>query len=67
MGSFQIRNRGSIGGNLCNAAPSADIAPPLIVLGAVAHIAGPEGEKSMLVEEFFLGPGRLRLQTTRYF
>jgi carbon-monoxide dehydrogenase medium subunit len=57
LGTPAIKNQGTIGGNLCNAAPSADIAPPLIVLGAVAKFAGPDGEKIVPVEDFFTGPG----------
>ncbi len=58
MASVQIRNLATVGGNLCNAAPSADLAPPLIALGAQAHIAGPRGERSVALENFFTGPGQ---------
>lgn len=58
IGSIQIRNLATVGGNLCNAAPSADIAPPLIALGARVRIVGPEGERTLPLEEFFLAPGR---------
>lgn len=52
-----IRRRATIGGNICNAAPSADTAPPLIVLGAVVNISGTGGGKTVAVEDFFTGPG----------
>ena len=45
LGSAAIRNVATIGGNLCNAAPSADTAPPLIGLSAKARITGPGGER----------------------
>lgn len=62
LGSVQVRNSATIGGNLCNAAPSADTAPPMLVLEAGVHIAGPEGERSVPIEEFFRGPGRTAVQ-----
>lgn len=58
MASVQIRNLATVGGNLCNAAPSADLAPPLIALGAQAHIAGLRGERNVALEDFFIGPGQ---------
>ena len=54
----QIRNVASIGGNLCNAAPSADGAPPLMVMEAILIIAGADGEREVPISEFFQGPGR---------
>src|SRR5690349_7956116 len=58
VGSIQIRNRATIGGNMCNATPSADTAPALIALNATAKIAGVAGEHTLNLEEFFKGPGR---------
>ncbi len=58
MASTQIRNLATIGGNLCNAAPSADLAPILIALRAVARIVGSQGERRVPLDEFFLGPGK---------
>jgi carbon-monoxide dehydrogenase medium subunit len=56
MASPQVRTLGTIGGNLCGAVPSADTAPPLIALGASVELVGPNGERSVLVENFFKGP-----------
>lgn len=61
VGSFQTMNMATVGGNLCNAAPSADIAPPLLAYEAQAVIVGPQGRRSLPLEEFFLGPGRTAL------
>ena len=55
VGSVQVRNLATVGGNLCNAAPSADMAPPLIALDAAAVIAGPKGQRRVPVAEFFTG------------
>ena len=63
VGSLQIQNQGTVVGNVCNAAPSADTAPPLVALGAVARIVGPGGERSVPVEDFFVGPGRSVLKS----
>jgi len=56
MASPQIRSLGTIGGNLCSAAPSADTAPPLIVLDASVEILSSQGKRKVLVEKFFKGP-----------
>jgi carbon-monoxide dehydrogenase medium subunit len=58
VGSVQIRNLATVGGNLCNAAPSADMAPPLLALEAEAVIAGPQGERRVPLASFFLGVRR---------
>jgi CO/xanthine dehydrogenase FAD-binding subunit len=61
VGSVQIRNKATVGGNMCNAAPSADVAPALIALDATAHIAGAGGSRSVPLAEFFRGPGQTAL------
>ncbi len=53
VGSVQVRNLATVGGNLCNAAPSADMAPPLMVLDAQAVVASPRGERRVPVSAFF--------------
>ncbi len=58
VGSLQVRNLASVGGNVCNAAPSADMAPPLIALDAVAVIAGPSGRREVPLTDFFVGVRR---------
>jgi len=56
IGSYQVRNRGTIGGNICTAAPSADAVGSLIVLKAECLISGLEGSRTVLLEDFFTGP-----------
>ena len=56
VGSVQVRNMGTLGGNICNAAPSADTAAPLLVLDAVAVLQSPDGQRRVPIEEFFIGP-----------
>jgi CO/xanthine dehydrogenase FAD-binding subunit len=62
IGSPQIRNLATIGGNLCNAAPSADTAAPLLVLEATAEIIVSGGKRSIPLSEFFTGPGQTVLE-----
>ena len=61
VGSFQIRNLATLGGNLANAAPSADMAPPVLALDAELVIAGPRGQRRVPAAEFFLGVRRTLL------
>ncbi len=57
LGSVQVRNIATLGGNLCHGAPSAETAPALIALSAQAAIAGTNGTRMVPLEEFFTGPG----------
>jgi len=63
LGSVAIRNVATIGGNLCNAVPSADNAPSLIGLSARAKIVGPGGERVVPLQDFFIGTGKTALKT----
>ena len=63
IGGIQIQGRASIGGNLCNAAPSGDSIPAVIALGGVCNIAGPNGTRRQVpAEEFCTAPGQNALQ-----
>jgi CO/xanthine dehydrogenase FAD-binding subunit len=57
IGSWQIRNVGTIGGNICNASPAADSAPPLLALDAQLVLASKTAEKKIPLGSFFTGPG----------
>ena len=63
IGSWQIRNVGTIGGNICNASPAADSAPPLLALNAQLIVASKKAEKKIPLASFFTGPGETILQT----
>ena len=55
IGGTQIQGRASLGGNLCNATPSADSIPPMIALNGIANIAGPNGNRQVAIEDFCTG------------
>jgi carbon-monoxide dehydrogenase medium subunit len=57
VGSVQIRNRATLAGNLCNASPAADTAPPLLVYGAIVETFGPDGERRFPLDELFVRSG----------
>jgi carbon-monoxide dehydrogenase medium subunit len=58
VGSPQIRNLATLGGNICNASPAADMIPPLLVLDAEAELVSPRGSRIIPLAEFFVGPGQ---------
>ena len=62
LGSVQIRNAATIGGNLCNASPCADLALPLLAHEATLIIGGPGGERRLSLEDFFVAAGETRLR-----
>ena len=66
IGGTPIQGRASVGGNLCNASPSADSIPILIAYGAIAHIVGPTGVRHLPVEEFCLAPGKNALAANEF-
>ena len=62
IGGVQIQNRATVGGNLCTSGPAADSAPALLALNATCHIAGPKGNRTLPLDQFFTGPGKNVLQ-----
>jgi carbon-monoxide dehydrogenase medium subunit len=62
VGSYQVRNLATIGGNVCNSAPSADMSPPLVAMDAVAVIEGPNGRRILPITDFFQGVRRTALE-----
>jgi len=62
IGSTQIRNRGTIGGNIVNASPAADLLPPLIALRAEVELTSRKGKRVLSLEEFLSGPYKTKLQ-----
>jgi CO/xanthine dehydrogenase FAD-binding subunit len=60
----QIKKMGTVGGNLCNASPAADSAPPLMVLGGKVKLVGRDAERVVLLEEFYAGLGKTVLSST---
>lgn len=62
MGNEQVRNRATVGGNLCTASPAADTAPALLTLEALALIRGPKGERSEPIADLFQGPRKTLLR-----
>jgi carbon-monoxide dehydrogenase medium subunit len=62
FGTAQVRSVGTVAGNLCNASPAAEFAPPLLALGAGVTIFGPRGERQVALEAFFTGPGTTILE-----
>ena len=61
VGGPQVRNIGTIGGNVCNGAVSADSAPTLFSLNAMLRIADGEGGRTVPIDMFYLGPGKVDL------
>jgi xanthine dehydrogenase FAD-binding subunit len=64
VGGPQVRNMATLGGNICNGAPSADSAAPLLVLNATVVLQGPQGERRLPLHEFYQGPSRVDRQPT---
>lgn len=62
VGGPQVRNRGTIGGNICAASPAADAVPPLMALNAVAVVVGTEGERTLALSDMFLAPKKTCLK-----
>ncbi len=62
IGSTQIRNRGTIGGNIVNASPAADLLSPLIALRAEVELTSRKGKRVLLLEEFLAGPYKTKIK-----
>ena len=62
VGGPQIRNVGTVGGNICNGATSADSASTLFAYNAVLMITGKNGNKEVSIKDFYLGPGKVLLE-----
>jgi aerobic carbon-monoxide dehydrogenase medium subunit len=58
----QVRNLATVGGNICNASPAGDTLPALLAFDAQCRIVGPDGERWVSLDQFFVGPGRTTLQ-----
>jgi carbon-monoxide dehydrogenase medium subunit len=66
VGNYQLRNRATLGGNLCNASPGADLAPAALVYEGTVTLSGPDGDRVLGLDEFLLGPGKTALKFSEY-
>lgn len=62
IGGWQIKNRATLGGNICHGSPSGDTLPALLCLDAQVKLEGPKGKRKVPLEDFFLGPGKTAAQ-----
>ncbi|MGB9867661.1 MAG: FAD binding domain-containing protein [Bacillota bacterium] len=62
IGSVQVRNRGTIAGNVCNASPAADSLPALLLYEAAVNVIGEKGRRTIPLEQFLVGPGQTALR-----
>lgn len=62
IGTYSVRNRGTLVGNICNASPAADTAPVLLCLNTLINVIGSEGERVIPIDKFFISPGRTALR-----
>jgi carbon-monoxide dehydrogenase medium subunit len=67
LASYQLRNRATVIGNLCNASPCADMAPPLLCLGARLILTSTRGSRELPLAQFFTGPKQTALEPGEYF
>lgn len=66
VGSYQIRNRATLAGNICNASPAADTVPSLLIYNAKINILSTGGKKSVSIHKFFKGPGKTILKENEF-
>lgn len=62
MASTQVRNKATVGGNICRASPSADMIPPLMALSSLLKLTGNTGDRMIPIGEFLLGPGKTAIK-----
>ncbi|MAE70702.1 MAG: molybdopterin dehydrogenase [Gemmatimonadetes bacterium] len=62
LATVQVRHRATVAGNLCNASPCADTAPPLMAMGAIIEISSSGGRRDIPLEELMVGPGSIALE-----
>lgn len=65
VGSVQIRNRGTIGGNIVNASPAADSVPALMVSNAYVEVLSISGKEQIALSDFFIGPGKTKIKSNQ--
>jgi carbon-monoxide dehydrogenase medium subunit len=66
VGNYQLRNRATLGGNICNASPSADMSPACLVYEGEVTLTGPKGDRQVQLDEFWIGPGQTTLKKDEY-
>ena len=66
VGNYQLRNLATMGGNLCNASPSADMSPAALVYDGIVVVESPRGEREMNLDEFWVGPGKTALEKDEF-
>ena len=66
VGNYQLRNLATLGGNICNASPSADMSPATLVYDGKVVVESPSGEREMSLDEFWVGPGKTALEKDEF-
>jgi len=66
VGNYQLRNLATLGGNICNASPSADMSPAALVYEGKVVVESPRGERELSLDEFWVGPGKTALEKDEF-
>ncbi len=66
VGNYQLRNLATLGGNICNASPSADMSPAVLVYEGKVIVENPRGERELNLDEFWIGPGKTALNRDEF-